>query len=92
MTYKNNAKKSSEPKPQPVDKIYLHGVSATFWANQNDEGQTRINVNIDRNYKGSDEKWHTTNSYNLSSLLALQAVTAEAIRRLMAARDQEDSE
>jgi len=53
----------------PAAKVNLHPVSAAIWRNQNEEGSAFYSVTIQRNYKGADGKWKSSDSLNEGDLL-----------------------
>ena len=87
MSYKTSRK--TEAKKGPVDKIRVNGVTATVWENATENGP-RHNVTFERSYRDDAGKWQISDSYNLSGLLALRAVTDQAISRLIEAQSGSD--
>ena len=88
MSYKN-ANKTAEAKKGPIDEIRVNGCKIAVWENQTEKG-TRHNVTFERSYRDAEDKWHTTDSYGLSDLLAHRAAVDLAIDRLVEARNGDE--
>jgi hypothetical protein len=88
MTYKNT-NKTAEAKKGPIYEIRVSGCKVAIWENQTEKG-TRHNVTFERSYRDAKGKWHTTESYGLSDLLAHRAAVDLAIISLVEGRNGDD--
>ena len=62
---------------KPIQKLKDGLITATIWANQNDDGKTRYSVNITRSYL-KDETWQETTSFSNGELLRVARLANKA--------------
>lgn len=62
---------------QPIEKLRDGSITATIWANQNDDGKTRYSVNFTRSYL-KDDVWQETTSFSNTELLRVAHLAQQA--------------
>jgi hypothetical protein len=67
---------------QPVERIRRGALSAAIWANDSDSGRTFYSTSFQKTFRGTDDKWHNLQSYNLGDLPALAVLIEETYRRV----------
>lgn len=60
-------------KPAPAHRIRVHGVTATIWRNESDNG-VWFNTTVVRSFKNDQDEYQDTNSYGEEQLLVLSKV------------------
>jgi hypothetical protein len=78
MAQKNAApRKDEQQQPNRPIAEFRYGLCRTsVWQNQNQDGQTRYSVSLQRSYRDKDGNWQTTQSLNRDDLpLMIQALT-----------------
>lgn len=76
---------------KPVLNINDSTVSASIWRNETEDGKIFFSATVKNAYKGSDEDWHDTNSYNSEQLLKLARLANKAYDALQAQKANEQS-
>ncbi len=71
---------------KPAHEIRLNGVHAAIWENITPQGP-RFNTTFKRNYRENDE-WKSSEAFGRDDLLALAFVSQEALRWIMAQKQQ----
>ena len=76
---KTRPKQQAEEKPHPVFKARLGSLQMAIWGNEHvtEDGEVRIfhTINIERNFKNSDDEWQKTTQLRAGDLgdsIALQ--------------------
>ena len=67
---------------KPVERIRRGSLAAAIWANEADSGRTFYSASFQKTFRGTDEKWHNLQSYNLGDLPALAVLIEETYRRV----------
>lgn len=67
---------------QPVERIRRGSLAAAIWANDTDSGRTFYSASFQKTFRGTDDKWHNLQSYNLGDLPALAVLIEETYRRV----------
>lgn len=68
---------------KPVKRIKIGLISATIWANKNENSGTRYSITIVRSYL-KDETWHETSSFSMSDLPTVAKVSDLALAEVLA--------
>jgi hypothetical protein len=86
---------TTDSKNRPVDEMRaLGGLKATIWGNATENGGIRYSVEFARTYKGSDDKFHDTRSFDAREALQVARLAEKAYERigeLVAANRQSQS-
>ncbi|MEM8500654.1 MAG: hypothetical protein AAF542_21750 [Pseudomonadota bacterium] len=77
---------------KPVLNINDGTVSASIWRNETEDGKVYFNATVKNAYKGNDENWHDTNSYNNDQLLKLARVANKAYDAALELRANDQSD
>lgn len=65
---------------QPIDKVQLFPVEASFFENEN-ENRKWINASVAKVYE-KDGEWHRTNNFNPNDLLKLNALMPRIMEKM----------
>ena len=78
MSLKNTKKnETAETKNPPVAKVRVGLITASIWENPTDKG-TFYNVTFERRYRDAKGEWHSTQSFDKSTLLTLAKLADQA--------------
>lgn len=68
---------------KPIDQINVgSGIKAEIWKNTGERGDY-FTVSVHRSYKGDDDEWHRTNSYQRDQLPKLALACNLAFERII---------
>ncbi len=69
----------------PIDKVKVGKIQIAMWRNErtNKKGENfeTISATVEKQIK-KDDKWKSTNSYNVQDLFSLSLAVTEALRRI----------
>lgn len=77
-----NENQASDTQPAPVARFKIGLNYAAIWANATKSGTT-FGITLERRYRDSEGKWHSTNSFRVKDLQAVQELVGRARAELM---------
>lgn len=74
---------TTDSKNRPIDTLRtLGGLKATIWGNATENGGVRYSVEFSRTYKGKDDQFHDTRSFDAVEALQIARLAERAYERI----------